>query len=265
MGSEMCIRDRDMLEDWNPKPKENCFNILLLHQNIKPYVYSFLEEPTLEVTKLPKGFDLIVDGHVHTYEKQKIGSSIFLIPGSTLITQFQPSEAENPKGVIKVEIKKDSFEVKFEELETRKFFYEEVEGEGLREKIVSKIEEILKVEHKLKPIIRIKVRGKEREILDRELQEIERNYRERAILTFSKEVVSEEVRRKIELLRNLREQKKSIVEMGMEILKENLKELGFKNSFDFESIFKLLEEKEVEKALNIILGEQRTLSSWVSR
>jgi acyl-CoA hydrolase len=66
--------------------------------------------------------------------------------------------------------------------------------------------------------------------------------------------------RKIELLKNLRERKLSIEEMGLHILKDNLKELKFSSAFDSDSVFRLLSEGDTEKAFDILTGKQTTLT-----
>lgn len=255
---------KDVLERWKPKPLEGCFNILLLHQSIDPYVYSPLEPPTLSLSSLPEGFDLIVDGHVHTYALDKCNSTPFCVVGSTVLTQLQKNEAESKKGFAKVEVK-DKMKIEFVPLEKcRRFFYEEVEaGESSRWQIERKIDSVLSSEvFKKEPIIRLKIFGKEDEIIDRELREVEKKFSGRAILFFSKELESKEVSEKIEFLRNLRDQKLSIEEIGLNILKKNLEELNFEPVFDHEKIFWLLSEGKVEDALNLIVGEQKTLDLW---
>lgn len=77
------------LEQWNPKPVPGCYNILMIHQSIEPFVYSPLEPPTLNLSNLPKGFDMIIDGHIHTKHLEKIDNTTFIIPGSTVITQLK--------------------------------------------------------------------------------------------------------------------------------------------------------------------------------
>ncbi len=255
---------KDVLDAWNPKPLEGCFNILLLHQSVDPYVYSPLEPPTLNLSSLPHGFDLIVDGHVHTHALDKCNSTPFCVVGSTVLTQLQKNETESKKGFVKVELK-DKVKLEFVPLEKcRKFFYEEVEaGESPRWQIERKIADILSSQvFRKEPIIRIKIVGKESEVIDRDLREIERKFSGRAILFFSKEVESEEVSEKIEFLRNLREQKLSVEEIGLNILKKNLEELNFEPVFDHEKVFWLLSEGKVEEALNLIVGEQKTLDLW---
>lgn len=260
---------KDVLYQWNPKPLENCFNILLLHQNIDPYVYSPLELPSLNLSNLPKGFDVIVNGHVHTYTSEKIGSINFIIPGSTVVVQFQPSEAEIEKGFVVLDVEKE-LKIDFVPLEkNRKFFYEKIELTNnlpAREQIEKKLNEIIYSKNFLKPpIVRMKIVGKETEVLDQELRSIERKYSGKAILLFSKELESPEITEKIEFLRNLREQKLSIEEIGLNLFKKNLEELQFGMMFDYEDIFKLLSEGEAEKAFNILTGEQKTLSQVLKK
>ncbi|MEM5834528.1 MAG: DNA repair exonuclease [Candidatus Aenigmatarchaeota archaeon] len=257
---------REVLNLWNPKPLEDCFNILLLHQSISPYVYSPLEPPSLSLSNLPKGFEMIVDGHVHFSTQEKVNGCTLLFPGSTIVTQYEKNEALEEKGFFKVEIDKE-VKINFVKLErARKFFYEEVKVEGsAREKIENTLKKILEQRFLKKPLIKLKIVGKETEISDQELREIEKKFSDKAIIIFSKELESQEVERKIEFLRDLREERLSLEEIGLNILKKSLEELGFNFSFDFEKIFGILSEGEVEKAFNILIGEQLTLEKELKK
>lgn len=254
---------KDVMDKWNPKPIEGCYNILMFHQSIEPYVYSPLEPPTLSLTNLPKGFDLIIDGHVHTRDLTKINNTYLLLPGSTIITQLKKEEAEISKGFYQAEIEKEA-KINFVPFENnRKFVYKDLELKpdlSMRDQIEEVLNETLKEEFKKKPIVKIKISGKETGIIEKELREIEKKFSDKAIIYFQKEFESEEMTKKIELLRNLRERKLSIEETGLQILKKNLEELKFKSSFDAEGIFRLLSEGEVEKAFDIITGQQKTLN-----
>jgi DNA repair exonuclease SbcCD nuclease subunit len=260
---------KDVLYQWDPKPIEGCFNILFLHQNIDPYVYSPLEPPSLNLSNLPSGFDVIVDGHIHSHTLEKINSTNFIIPGSTVVVQFQPSETAVEKGFVNIDIGKE-LKINFVPLEkNRKFFYEEVKLTGdssVREQIEKRINNIVHSKNFFKPpIIRIKVVGKEIEVLDQELRTIEKKYSEKAIVVFAKELESPEITEKIEFLRNLREQKLSLEEIGLNLLKKNLEDLQFGSTFDDEQIFGLLIEGEVERTFNILTGEQKTLTQMVNK
>jgi DNA repair exonuclease SbcCD nuclease subunit len=250
---------KEVLDKWNPRPIEGCYNILLLHQNVDPFVYSPLEQPTLNLSNLPRGFDLIVDGHVHISAKEKVDGTTFLIPGSTLSTQFQPSEAEVPKGFFRIDTKEKKIE--FVEIDARKFFYEVLEiskEQNAKEIIERKIREKIFKNFEKQPIIKIRISGNAI-ISDKDLRDLERKYQDSCILFFTKMLETPELTQKLEFLRSLKESKASLQEIGLNILKKSLEELNFKNSFNFVDIFNLLAEEEVDTALNILLGEQKTL------
>jgi DNA repair exonuclease SbcCD nuclease subunit len=260
---------KDVLYSWDPKPIPNCFNILVLHQSIDPFVYSPLEPPSLSLSNLPKGFDLIVDGHVHIHGIEKVNESILVIPGSTIVTQFEKNESETEKGFVKVEIG-ETTKIDFIPLETnRKFFYEEVKLESnlpAREQIEKKINDIVYMRNLQKPpLIKLRIIGKEIEILDQELRDIERKYSGKAFVSFVKELEAPEITQKLEFLRNLREQKLSVEEIGLEVLRKNLEELSFNSTFDYDHAFKLLSEGEVERVFDILLGEQVTLTQALKK
>ena len=256
---------KQILDRWNLKPVKGCYNILMLHQSIDPYVYSPLEPPTLNLTNLPKGFDLIIDGHIHTREKTKIDNTTLLMPGSTIVTQLKKEESETPKGFYQIKIGKET-KINFIPLKNdRKFFYEEVELKSdvpIRDLIEEKIKKILKHESKKIPIIKLKILGKE-VVIDKELREIEKKHSKEAIIYFSKELESPEITRKIELLRNLRERKLSVEEMGLQLLQKNLEELKFTSTFDPENTFKMFCDGEVDRTLDIITGRQKTLTQML--
>jgi len=250
---------KEVLDKWDPRPLEDCYNILLLHQNIDPFVYSPLEQPTLTLSNLPQGFDLIVNGHVHISAMEKINGTTLLIPGSTISTQFQPSEAQVPKGFFRVDTK--SNKVEFVEVNARKFFYEILEiskEQNAREIIERRIREKIFGNFVKPPIIKIRISGNAL-ISDKDLRELERKYQDACILFFTKSLETPELTQKLEFLRSLKESRASLQEIGLNILRKSLEELGFKNSFDFVDIFNLLVDEEVDTALNILLGEQKTL------
>jgi len=252
---------KNELDKWNPKCFEDCFNILVLHQSIDPYVYSPLEPPTLSIKNLPNKFDLIVDGHIHQSTLDKVNGNLFLIPGSTSVTQFEKKEANSKKGFYIFDTLSKKYE--FVELKnSKKFFFEEMEIESskpLISQIEERIEKIISKEEK--PIIKIKLKGEETKVIDQDLKLVEEKFADKAILMIVKELESPEISEKIEFLRNLREKKLSIEEMGLNLLHENLKELNFSFKLTPEKLFNLF-EKSADDALQILLGEQLTLERW---
>ena len=255
---------KDVLYQWNPQPLKDCFNILVFHQNIEPFVFSPIEPPTLSISTLPKGFDMIIDGHIHTHTMEQLGSTKLVIPGSTVITQFQRSESEIEKAVTQIIVGKDA-RVDFIALEgARKFFYEEIELDNLplHDIVEKKISDILfGNKFSKKPVIRIKLRGKQI-VNDREISNIALKYSNKAVVLFVKDIESPEMAESIELLRNLKEQKLSIEEIGLNLLKKNLDELKFEPGFDHEELFELLGEGETETAFNLLVGEQKSLNNF---
>lgn len=253
---------KSMLYRWNPQPLPNCVNILMIHQSIEPYVYSPLAPPTLSLSNLPKGFDLIIDGHIHLSGQEQIDGSILLFPGSLIVTQLEENESEREKGFYLLEVNKE-IKTKFIPLENnREFIYREVKiknNSSLRDQIENVLKNILNKPFTKKPVIKLKIFGEETEVIERELKEIERKYYNKAIIIFTKKLESPGISKKIEFLRNLREQKLSIEEIGLKILKKNLHELKFNSSFDYNQLFRLLTKGKVESTFNILTSWQKTL------
>jgi len=253
------------LDDWNPKPTLDCVNILVMHQSISPFLYSPLEKPTITAENLPKGFDIIIDGHLHGAGQEIVNGKPIVFPGSTVTTQFSKVDADTEKGFYEIEIGSDTNDIKisFQPITTnRKFFFEDVHTSGnLRQNIETKIEELLVKPMVKKPLMKLKIIGKENEYLEQEIRDIERKYSDYAMLRFVKELESPEIAEKIEFLRNMREQKMSAEEIGLHLLHKNLTELKFGSSFHVEDVFSLLVEGRVDHVFDILTGEQQLLKN----
>jgi len=189
-----------ILEQWNPKPVKGCYNILMIHQSIEPFVYSPLEPPTLNLSNLPKGFDLIIDGHIHTSHYEKLGNTTFIIPGSTVITQLKKEEAENPKGFYKLQLPENKLD--FIKLENaRKFIYKEIhldDKKTINESIQNKLDEILNQKFEKKPLIKLKIFGKYSDVIDKEIKELQKKYEDKLILKITTELESPEIKQQKE-------------------------------------------------------------------
>lgn len=257
---------KDVLEKWNPKPVEGCVNILLMHQSIDPYVYSPLEPPSLTLSNLPRGFDIIINGHLHGHNIEKLDGTILMMPGSTVVTQFEKNEAVTEKVIGRITIENE-ITTEFVPLENaRKFYYEELPIDQssltLREQVERRLTQILyEGNHNKKPIIRMKLKGKDTNISDQDLRVTENKLSDKAVLILVKELESPEITEKRELLQNLRNQKLSIEEMGLNLLRKNLDELDAEKEFDYDALFHLLSEDQSDTALNILMGEQTTLQT----
>jgi DNA repair exonuclease SbcCD nuclease subunit len=248
------------LVEWNPKPMENCINILMMHQSIDPFIYSPLEPTMLKIEDLPRGFDLVIDGHLHMHGLEKSTDSQILFPGSTVITQFEENEADGEKGFYLIDVGQ-KLDIEFVPLRnSRKFFILNLQADSrLKERIENEIERILSNNFSKIPLIKVRITGSPNEVIDQELKEMERKYSDRAILRVVKSLESPEMAGKVELLRMAREEKMTIEEMGMKLLNDSLKGMEFEGSFDHERLFDILADGDVDNAFNILIGEQKTL------
>ncbi|MBU5689116.1 MAG: DNA repair exonuclease [Candidatus Aenigmarchaeota archaeon] len=243
-----------ILEDWSPKPVKGCYNILLLHQSIHPFIYSPLDPPSLNIDNLPEGFDLIVNGHIHSSKIENIGNKKILLTGSTIVTQTKPEE-QYEKGIYKLILPEEK--IVFEPLKNiRKFFYEEVkikDDKTLREQI----QDILKKyrdKYEKKPIVKFKIISSNLINIDKEMKDITEQYSNEFIIKYSKEIMSKQTDEKIKILRDARELKIPIEDLGMKILEENLKQLNFDKNIDFSKLYDFLSQGNIEMAKKILLN-----------
>lgn len=238
-----------ILSQWNPKPLPDCVNILMLHQSLSPFLYS---PHTLESEKLPKGFDLYICGHIHESRKSKLGGSDLLIPGSFIHTQLR----EDPQSKGFWVLDTSNMGLEFRELERQRMLYhKEFQTENLKqEDIENYIREVINNPHKKKPLIRIKLKGKPKEITFRE---IENRFSQEAMVSFKRDFEECEFP-----IKNLEEHKLSVQELGRQILLKNLETLNL-NPKIFEPIFELLLENNQERALEMLKNQR--LKSLVAR
>jgi len=196
---------RDVLLEWNPKPVEGATNILLLHQNIDPFVYSPLEDVNLKLSDLPRGFDYIVNGHIHWRNIVDLSDGKLVIPGSTVATQLNKKESEIKKGYFLL-----GDELKFREIKQREFYYRTLENKEELENFLESLEA-----KELKPIIKIKIKNTS----PIDLNIIEKKYRDKGILIFQREIETKFEKQRSEIMAK----QLSAEEYGKKLLKEKMK------------------------------------------
>lgn len=248
---------KEVLQQWNPRPQEG-YNIFMLHQSIHPYIYNPIEPPSLKLEDLPKGFDLYISGHIHWSEKTKVMGKPFIIPGSTVTTQVNKTEAKSPKGFYIVELMNNAEVIRFVELENvRKVFYNDFKLDSELSDVMEKIDDYLGgIKEKKKPLVRVRVSGKMGKGTDLNFSHLKEKYRDKMILSISSRVSEEELASKLKLLKNIRESRISVEEMGLRILRENMKELDL--SQDYEGILDLLVDGNVDSAMVHLLANSET-------
>jgi hypothetical protein len=129
----------------------------------------------------------------------------------------------------------------------RKVYYMVLDtGDVEREEIEKEIGKILETMHKKKPIVRIKLKGKEKDLL---LDEIKAKFQDQAIVSFRKETEEERIQTK-----TIEEHRLSVQELGRKLLDENLRESRL-NPKTFEHIFELLLENKTDEVINLLSRE----------
>ncbi len=246
---------KTVLSNYRPKPVPGIPNIFMFHQSLKEYIYS-PENTFIEISDLPKGFDLYIDGHIHWHnilENQKT----LLFPGSTVITQMRKVEAEKKKGFYLVDT--ENWNKEFVELETqRKFKLVKLTLNGERaSEVVEKAREKLKnelegINSPLKPLIKLKLKGRlakgtEPSHIDKGRITGDLN----ALVHIDKEFETKSFRERIDHLRESQETKKSIREKGVHILRELLKKKGY-DSMEPEELLSLMSKKNPNEVANMI-------------
>ena len=247
----------DVLNEWHPKPMDKAFNILVFHQSLK----EFLPTPdpmaaSISLSDLPPGFQLYVDGHLHWHDELKIEQGKFLLPGSLIFTQMKKLEAEREKGIYLFDTQEN--EAKFLPLPVqRQLFYHKLEfkqatPEGIRQKIEELLQADLLDTKPLKPLIRIKIQGSLAPGFspsDIDFSSILKDYEGRAILSLTKNFAKQSFKKKIDELRQMQQARKSLAEVGLNLLEKNLAQTSFDDAFEVKEVFELLAQGEGDKAL----------------
>ncbi len=254
---------KDALLKWAPQPVKGAKNILLLHQSFREFL-PFDDEmvASLSIGDLPQGFDFTVNGHLHSHAEFSEQERTLIIPGSTIITQLKKAEAGIPKGFFIHDSLAEK--TRFVELEEKRTFYykkirlENASQESAAEKVKEELGAILgraETQEKMKPLVRISLQGtlaKGFSAGDIDLGAVLEKFSEKAVVSIASSFAEEDFKVKLDELKKLQSEKKSIAEMGLGILEKNLAETEFGDAFDVRRMFRLLSEGETEKAIEIL-------------
>lgn len=251
---------REVLEKWSPRPVSGCKNIFVFHQSLKECIYD--ENDTfISVNDLPNGFDLYVNGHIH-WRNVIEGKKKVLFPGSTIITQQRKTDADKKKGLLIVEIDGE-IKHKFIELESqRPFYYEEIKfNEASTKEVVDKSREalsrILSKKHEKRPMIKLALRGsleKGKLSANVPLDQIVKGFN--AIISIDKGFEAEDLKSKIESLRLMHQQKRSVEELGISMVKKMLADTKY-SGIPPEKIIDSLSEGENDAVIKKVLESFR--------
>jgi DNA repair exonuclease SbcCD nuclease subunit len=251
------------LAELDPKPVSGIFNIFMFHQStfeLLPFSTDFIH-----YDDLPKGFDLYVDGHIHSRVEATVHGKKFLIPGSTVLTQLKEGEQEG-KGFIIFDTAKYTYEfvpIKCRQLVFKSLKFNGAEPKEIRETCEKEIEAILEKSRE-RPIIRIKLEGtmaKGFNSTDVPTNSILSKYGQKAVIDFDNSKLTDpELQSEIESIRENKIGDLPIAELGMNILGERLRELKFDDKIKYTTLFSILsdmskKEKVLTEAMNFLNGQ----------
>ncbi len=244
----------EKLKELDPKPVDGAFNIFMLHQSI--YEILPFDNSFMHYDDLPKGFDLYLCGHIHSRVKSTVHGKLFLIPGSTVLTQLKEGEQEK-KGFILFDTQKYSYE--FVEIESRPFIVKRLEFKNasiaeIRKKCDEAIAECVE-RSKKKPIVKLYLEGTFELGGSSELglRALIMKHAGDAILEMDTSGLKEpEIEKSIEGIRENSIDSIGIKDIGMQLLRSRLKELGFKDAINVGELFEILSDQKTSKKEKII-------------
>ena len=247
----------DALRHWSPQPEKGASNILLLHQGFKDFMAVDDEMiASLGLEDLPKGFDLIVNGHLHWSSTQSLGGAVFLLAGSTIPTSIKKLEAEKPKGVFFFDTAAKTLDFRPLPFQRKMFYHKLRFSEAAPEEVLaecrSSVAADLGFAGDVKPLIRLNLIGTLKKGLsnaDVEIGGFMEEFSQKAFISLSRNFASVSFTRKISELRELQKERLSVASLGFELLEKNLAETDFGGGFDAKKLFELLEAGELEGAM----------------
>ncbi len=252
-------RFKEYVKNTKFEPVPGAFNILMMHQSLfelLPYSQDFLH-----FDELPKGFDLYIDGHIHSRVEKKVHGKPFLIPGSTVLTQLKETEQE-PKGYFIFDT--DTKIYTYHNIKSRKFYYLKINASGkdpelLRREIKELIDGKLQASED-RPIIRVELAGTLKEgfrSIDANLDSVEKSYKDNALVEITSAGIDESVRESASSLKQNYLDNASAKERGLAILLEKLQKNKYALDVNPSLLFEILssgesKEKVLKKALDEI-------------
>ncbi len=257
-------RVREALQRLDPKPIENAFNVFMMHQST--YELLPFSNDVIRNNELPEGFDLYVNGHIHSKVEMTVHGKKFLIPGSTVLTQLKEGEQEK-KGFILFDTSTSNHQ--FIPINSRPFLFvripfNDATPKDLSERCEKEIERILKVHDDGKPIIKLVLEGSIANGfsgVDMPIRSVVSRYSGKAIVEIdSSKLKNPGVEKEIEELREGAISGVSIKELGFSTFLAKLKEQKFDDDIDagklFEILSKELSKEKVLKEANELLSNE---------
>ena len=261
MGGIADDRFKEVVSEANPGPVSGAFNIFVFHESL--YELLPFNSKFMKFDELPEGFDLYVNGHIHSRFEADVHGKKLLIPGSTVITQLKPSD-QGRKGFFVFDTKSGKYE--FIEINSRRFVISEVDlqkcaPESYGDALSHAVDEAIGGKPDI-PIVRLVVPGNfaHAENFEFEISTIPKKYAGRAIVEVARSLVNGKLldtpmNSVAGAFGNM-----SVKDYGMGVLAEKMKMHGVVfDAFGAADLFELLgldepRERVVELALEKMFG-----------
>lgn len=256
-------RFAEAIKRLKPEPRSGCFNVFMFHQSV--YELLAFSKDFIRLEELPEGFDLYVDGHVHSRVEERVHGKPFLIPGSTVLTQLKEGEQEE-KGFYVFDTR--TKEYSFNKINSRRFVIAKLDASGKdKEELTSSIREAIEkviASCAGKPIVRVELGGKMKKgirSIDLDVQGIAKSYQNRATVEISKPGVDGlEANEEVNALRDGSLENMSVKDYGLGIFLEKLKQSKYDLEMGPSELFELLssdtsKEKALKKTLDALFSD----------
>ena len=256
-------RVKGALSSLSPSPVKGAFNVFMFHQSL--YEILPFSDDFIKLWELPSGFDLYVNGHIHSRYEAQVHGKLLLIPGSTVITQLKDAEQEQ-KGFILFDTDKYSYE--FVKINSRKFVSLKINADGKKPMEIqglcsARIEQTLASTSN--PIIRVTIEGTLADGHSKSelsLARLAAKHSSNAVIEIdSSKLVQSGIERSISELREGRIGEMSIKELGALLLNSRLNELNADKAIDYQVLFGILsgstsKESAISEANKMLFSEQ---------
>ncbi len=219
-------RFKEIVEREHPSPVEGAFNIFMFHESL--YELLPFNQRFMHIEELPKGFDLYVNGHIHSKLEADVHGKKLLIPGSTVLTQLREGE-QDPKGFYIFDTVTGDHE--FVRIKSRRFVLSRINvssaGNDVAGAVRREIESAIGNWNDI-PIVRIVIGGKipKGQNADVEINDLPRRYRDRAIIDISKSGIVDLPALEAEKIQQVAFDRMSVKDYGLGIFLEKLKLAG---------------------------------------
>lgn len=224
---------QDALREWAPQPLPGAFNILLLHQNLAPFLDV---EPCLRLADLPPGFDFYLNGHIHEPGNGTAHGKPVLIPGSAVPTQLK-EESAKPKGFWVLDT---AAGLEFHAFPDQRAVHVLELPAAPVEPIAAAIEAALAGSGAKKPVVRVRLTGAKPATLP--FADLRLRFEGRCFLSFRTAFDASEP------AATLAEHQLSVQERGRQALRERLVAAGL-DAARYEAVYELLLAKRPDEAL----------------